>query len=205
MARNMTPVGKMSRREGVQLHPKAAKTLAKRNFAPGQHGQARRPKPSDYAVQLREKQKVKRLYGVMEKQFRRYVGEAERREGVAGENLLRLLEQRLDNTVYRLGLAPSRQAARQMVTHAHIRLNDKKVDVPSIQVKTGDLVTIKSSSQKSVLFTDIAEQLKNDARTLPSWLKFDAKKMVGTVTGQPLREDSDNFIEEQLIIEFYSR
>ncbi|MDQ5944401.1 MAG: small subunit ribosomal protein [Patescibacteria group bacterium] len=205
MARNLTPISKLSRREGVQLHPKAAKALAKRNFAPGQHGQARRPKPSDYAVQLREKQKVKRLYGVMEKQFRRYVGEAERREGVAGENLLRLLEQRLDNAVYRLGLAPSRQAARQMVTHAHIRLNDKKVDVPSIQVKVGDIITIKESSKKKPLFADLAEQLKNDAREMPSWLKLDAKKMVGTVTSQPLREDSDNFIEEQLIIEFYSR
>ncbi|QQS26576.1 30S ribosomal protein S4 [bacterium] len=205
MARNLTPISKLSRREGVQLHPKAAKALAKRNFAPGQHGQARRPKPSDYAVQLREKQKVKRLYGVMEKQFRRYVSEAERREGVAGENLLRLLEQRLDNTVYRLGMASSRQAARQMVTHTHIRLNDKKVDVPSIQVKVGDVITVKESSKKKVLFTDLAEQLKNDAREMPSWLKLDAKKMVGTVTGQPLREDSDSFIEEQLIIEFYSR
>lgn len=205
MARNLTPISKLSRREGVQLHPKAAKALAKRNFAPGQHGQARRPKPSDYAVQLREKQKVKRLYGVMEKQFRRYVVEAERREGVSGENLLRLLEQRLDNAVYRLGLAPSRQAARQMVTHAHIRLNDKKVDVPSIQVKAGDVITIKESSKKKALFADLAEQLKNDAREMPSWLKLDAKKMVGTVTGQPVREDSDNFIEEQLIIEFYSR
>lgn len=205
MARNLTPISKLSRREGVQLHPKAAKALAKRNFAPGQHGQARRPKPSDYAVQLREKQKVKRLYGVMEKQFRRYASEAERREGVAGENLLRLLEQRLDNTVYRLGLAPSRQAARQMVTHAHIRLNDKKVDVPSIQVKAGDVITIKDSSKKKALFVDLTEQLKNDAREMPSWLKLDTKKMVGTVTGQPVREDSDNFIEEQLIIEFYSR
>jgi small subunit ribosomal protein S4 len=205
MARNLTPISKLSRREGVQLHPKAAKTLAKRNFAPGQHGQARRPKPSDYAVQLREKQKVKRLYGVMEKQFRRYVAEAERQEGVSGENLLRLLEQRLDNVVYKLGLAPSRQAARQMVTHAHIRLNDKKVDVPSIQVKAGDIISVKESSKKKPLFVELSERMKNDSSELPSWLKIDGKKMVGTVTGQPVREDSDGFIEEQLIIEFYSR
>ncbi|MFO0955063.1 MAG: 30S ribosomal protein S4 [Candidatus Saccharibacteria bacterium] len=205
MARNLTPIGKLSRREGVQLHPKAAKALTRRNYAPGQHGQARRPKPSDYAVQLREKQKVKRLYGVMEKQFRRYVTEAERREGVAGENLLMLLEQRLDNTVYRLGLAPSRQAARQMVTHAHIRLNGKKVDVPSIQVKPGDEITIKESSLKKPLFVTLTEDIKNTAPTMPSWLKFDAKKLKGGVTSHPLRADSDDFIEEQLIIEFYSR
>lgn len=205
MARNLTPISKLSRREGVQLHPKAAKTLAKRNFAPGQHGQARRPKPSDYAVQLREKQKVKRLYGVMEKQFRRYVAEAEWQEGVSGENLLRLLEQRLDNVVYKLGLAPSRQAARQMVTHAHIRLNDKKVDVPSIQVKAGDIISVKESSKKKPLFVELSERMKNDSSELPSWLKIDGKKMVGTVTGQPVREDSDGFIEEQLTIEFYSR
>lgn len=205
MARNLTPIAKLSRREGVQLHPKAAKALTRRNFAPGQHGQARRPKPSDYAVQLREKQKVKRLYGVMEKQFRRYVAEAIRREGVAGENLLRLLEQRLDNTVYRLGLASSRQAARQMVTHAHIRLNGKKVDVPSIQVKPGDTIEVKESSKKKPLFVELSEQLKTNAPESPSWLKLDTKKLAGTVTGSPVREDSDNFIEEQLIIEFYSR
>lgn len=205
MARNLTPIGKLSRREGVQLHPKAAKALTRRNYAPGQHGQARRPKPSDYAVQLREKQKVKRLYGVMEKQFRRYVVEAERREGVSGENLLRMLEQRLDNTVYRLGLAPSRQGARQLVSHAHIRLNGKKVDVPSIQVKPGDVITVKESSLKKPHFVALAEHLKDNAPTMPSWLKFDAKKMTGGVTSQPLRADSDSFIEEQLIIEFYSR
>jgi small subunit ribosomal protein S4 len=205
MARNLTPIGKLSRREGVQLHPKAVKALTRRNYAPGQHGQARRPKPSDYAVQLREKQKVKRLYGVMEKQFRRYVTEAERRDGVSGENLLRLLEQRLDNVVYRLGLATSRQAARQMVTHAHIRLYGKKVDVPSIQVKAGDTIEVKESSKKKPLFVELAEQLKSATPETPSWLKLDTKKLAGTVTGAPVRDDSDNFIEEQLIIEFYSR
>ncbi len=205
MARNLTPISKIARREGVQLHPKTAKALTRRNYAPGQHGQARRPKPSDYAVQLREKQKVKRLYGVMEKQFRRYVSEAERREGVSGENLLVLLEQRLDNVVYRLGLAPSRQAARQLVSHAHIRLNGKKVDVPSIQVKPGDEITIKESSLKKPAFVALAENLKSNQPTMPSWLKLDAKKLHGTVTGTPQRADSDNFIEEQLIIEFYSR
>ncbi len=205
MARNLTPISKLSRREGVQLHPKAAKALTRRNYAPGQHGQARRPKPSDYAVQLREKQKVKRLYGVMEKQFRRYVTEAIRREGVAGENLIQLLERRLDNTVYRMGLAPSRQGARQLVSHAHIRLNGQKVDVPSIQVKPGDVVTVKEGSLKKPHFVALAEELKVSEPNMPSWTKIDTKKLTGTVTGLPLRADADQHIEEQLIIEFYSR
>ncbi|MCC7543716.1 30S ribosomal protein S4 [bacterium] len=203
MARNLTPIAKLARREGVQLHPKAVKALTRRNFAPGQHGQARRPKPSDFAVQLREKQKVKRLYGVMEKQFSRYVSEAIRREGIAGENLLRLLELRLDNVVYRLGFAPSRQAARQLVSHAHIRLNGKKINIPSAAVKPGDEITVKESSQKNAYFVARTEELKN--QEMPSWLKLDPKKLTGTVTSLPLRDDSDNFIEEQLIIEYYSR
>lgn len=205
MARNLTPIAKLSRREGVQLHPKAAKALTRRAYAPGQHGQARRPKPSDYAVQLREKQKVKRLYGVMEKQFRRYVNEAIRRDGVAGVNLLGLLERRLDNVVYRCGFAPSRQSARQLVSHAHMRVNDKKVDVPSYQVKPGDIITVKAGSQKNVYFTSLTEHLKDSPVEQPSWLKADQKKLVGTVTGLPLRADSDQHIEEQLIIEYYSR
>ncbi len=205
MARNLTPIAKLSRREGVQLHPKAAKALTRRAYAPGQHGQARRPKPSDYAVQLREKQKVKRLYGVMEKQFRRYVNEAIRRDGVAGENLLGILERRLDNVAYRLGFAPSRQAARQIVSHAHLRVNDKKVDVPSYQVRPGDVITVKTGSQKNVYFTSLTESLKDTPVEQPSWLKADHKKLIGTVTGLPLRADSDQHIEEQLIIEYYSR
>ena len=127
MARNLTPAAKIARREGVHTHPKAVKALTRRNYAPGQHGQARRGKPSDYSLQLREKQKVKRIYGIMEKQFRRYVERAEKMPGVAGENLLALLEQRLDNVIYRLGIAPSRPAARQIVTHGHIMLNGKRV------------------------------------------------------------------------------
>ncbi|MEI7818890.1 MAG: 30S ribosomal protein S4 [bacterium] len=204
MARNLTPIAKLSRREGVQLHPKAVKALTRRNYPPGQHGQARRPKLSDYAIQLREKQKVKRLYGVMEKQFRRYVTEAIRRDGISGVNLLGLLELRLDNVVYRLGLAPSRQGARQLVSHAHIRLNGKKIDVPSAAVKVGDEITVKESSIKNTYFVARAEEIKSGTET-PSWLSFDAKKLKGSVTGKPLREDSDDFIEEQLIIEYYSR
>lgn len=205
MARNLTPIVKLSRREGIQLHPKAVKGMTRRNYAPGDHGQSRRSKPSDYAIQLREKQKVKRLYGVLEKQFRRYVHEAERMEGVSGENLLQLLERRLDNTIYRLGIAPSRQSARQLVSHAHIRLNGKKVNVPSISVKVGDEISIKETSLKNTYFKSLAEQLSSDASTRPSWLSLDPKKITAKVTSLPLRAEQDQDIEEQLIIEFYSR
>lgn len=204
MARTLTPIGKLSRREGVELHPKAAKIMARRPYGPGAHGQSRRSKPSDYALQLREKQKVKRIYGILEKQFRRYVHEAERMAGVSGENLLQLLERRLDNTVYRLGLAPSRQAARQIVTHAHVTLNGKKVDVPSILVKPGDEIAIKASSLTKPYFIEIAETVKANA-VASSWLTFDSKKMSATVTGLPLRDELDTEINEQLIIEYYSR
>jgi small subunit ribosomal protein S4 len=204
MARMLTPIGKLSRREGVELHPKAAKIMARRPYGPGQHGQGRRSKPSDYALQLREKQKVKRLYGILETQFRRYVHEAERMAGVSGENLLQLLELRLDNAVYRLGLSTSRQGSRQLVTHAHITLNGKKVDVPSILVKPGDVITVKPSSITKPYFESIKETL-NANTVSASWLKFDAKKMTATVTGLPLREEIDTEIHEQLIIEYYSR
>lgn len=204
MARNLTPIAKQSRREGVELHPKAVKALARRNFIPGQHGQSRRSKPSDFSIQLREKQKVKRIYGVLEKQFRNYVTKAEGMEGVTGENLLSLLERRLDSTCYRLGFAPSRQAARQMVTHAHITLNGKKVDIPSIIVSPGDEIAISPSSQKKPLFKALSEEL-SDASTSSSWLSLNAKKMSAKVTGLPQRSEVDHDIAEQLIIEFYSR
>ena len=204
MARTLTPIGKLSRREGVELHPKAAKIMTRRPYGPGQHGQGRRSKPSDYALQLREKQKVKLVYGILERQFRRYVHEAERMAGVSGENLLQLLERRLDNAVYRLGLSTSRQGARQLVTHAHVTLNGKKVDVPSILVKPGDVIAVKPSSQSKPYFASIKDTLNANTVSV-SWLKFDAKKMSATVTGLPLREEIDTEIHEQLIIEYYSR
>lgn len=205
MARNLTPIAKLSRREGVALHPKAVKVMTRRSYGPGQHGQGRRSKPSDYAVQLREKQKVKRMYGVLEKQFRRYVARAERMSGIAGENLLQLLERRLDNAIYRAGLAGSRQAARQLVTHAHIQLNGKKVDIPSISLKPGDEITIRARSLNNSYFKQIAEEIKKSAPTLPSWLSLDSKKLILKVTSLPLRAEQDQEINEQLIIEFYSR
>lgn len=203
MARHIGPIAKLSRREGVELHPKAVKALTRRNYVAGQHGQSRRSKPSDYAVQLREKQKVKRMYGVLEKQFRTYVAQAERMDGVSGENLLSLLERRLDNVCYRLGLAPSRQSARQMVSHAHITLNGKKVDIPSIQVKPGVEIAVKPTSQNSTLFAQVKEGGLDASPA--SWLSLDAKKLSAKVTSLPLREEMDKEIQEQLIIEFYSR
>lgn len=200
----MTPAAKIARREGAHTHPKAIKALTRRNYAPGQHGQARRPKPSDYALQLREKQKVKRFYGILEKQFRKYVEHAEKMDGVSGENLLQLLERRLDNVVYRLGMAPSRPAARQIVSHGHILLNGKRVDVPSIIVSAKDEITVREASLKTTYFVALKDSLDPN-QTLPSWLSFDQKKLSARVTGMPLREEQDQDIQEQLIIEYYSR
>lgn len=204
MARNLTPAAKIARREGVHTHPKAIKALTRRNYAPGQHGQARRGKPSDYSLQLREKQKVKSIYGVLEKQFRRYIEKAEKMQGVAGENLLALLEQRLDNVIYRLGIAPSRPAARQIVTHGHILLNGKRVDIPSIAVAPKDIINVRPASLKSAYFVALKDSIDPN-QTLPSWLSFEPSKFQAKVTGVPLREEQDQEIEEQLIIEYYSR
>lgn len=204
MARNLTPIVKLSRREGLELHPKAIKGMTRRSYGPGQHGQGRRGKPSDYALQLREKQKVKRIYGILERQFRNYVVKAEKLEGVSGENLLRLLETRLDNVIYRSGLATSRQAARQLVTHAHFILNGQKVDIPSIAVKAKDKIELKPKSQKNSYFQSLASNLGENSNNT-SWLKLDTKKISITVTGEPTREEITEPIAEQLIIEYYSR
>lgn len=205
MARNLTSISKLSRREGIALHPKAVKTMTRRSYIPGDHGQSRRQRPSDYGMQLREKQKVKRMYGLLEKQFRRFIAEAERQEGISGENLIKLLERRLDNVVYRAGLAPSRQSARQLVSHAHMQLNGKKVTVPSIIVKAGDIVTVRPSSVKNAYFQALSESLTSQDGSKTSWLSLDPKKLTITVTGLPLREEVVEPISEQLIIEYYSR
>lgn len=205
MARDLTPVVKRSRREKIALHPKAIKGMAKRNYGPGEHGQSSlRAKLSQYAVQLREKQKVKRMYGLLEKQFRRLVAEAERRQGVTGDILLQLLELRLDNAVYRLNMAPSRQSARQLVTHGHILLNGKRVDIPSIQLKPGDELAVRPKSGGNAYFSSLKETLANNAPAI-RWLSIDTKKITAKVTGLPAREDIQEDIKEQLIIEFYSR
>ncbi|MDB5178377.1 MAG: ribosomal protein [Patescibacteria group bacterium] len=205
MARNLTPIVKQSRREKVALHPKAIKALVKHPYGPGQHGpNAGRHKPSQYSIQLRQKQMVKRMYGLLEKQFAKIVREAERRTGNSGEIMLQLLEQRFDNAVYRLGLAPSRQSARQLVTHGHFMLNGRRVDIPSISLKPGDEFTVRPKSADNAYFKQLTQDLAGNTASV-RWLTFDAKKLTGKVTGTPAREDITEEIHEQLIIEFYSR
>lgn len=205
MARDTSPIVKQSRREGYALHPKAHKILLRKPGIPGQHSGGRQSKPSLYAIQLREKQKVRRLYGLLEKQFAKLMKEASRREGLAGENLLQLLELRLDNAVYRSGLATSRRAARQLVGHGHFMLNDRRVDIPSIRVKAGDVITVREKSTKSGYFAVIDDVVANSVQGPLSWLKSDTKKLKIEITGLPKREEAEPEINEQLIVEYYSR
>lgn len=205
MARDRSPIVKQSRREGYALHPKAHKIMVKKSGIPGMHAHGRQGKPSLYRTQLREKQKVRRTYGLLEKQFAKLMGEASRRPGLSGENLLQLLELRLDNTVYRAGLATSRRAARQLVGHGHFLLNGRRVDIPSIRVKAGDEITVRPKSTKSGYFSNIDEVVANSLQTPLSWLKCDVKKLKIEVTGLPKREEAEADINEQLIVEYYSR
>lgn len=205
MARDVSPIVKQSRREGYALHPKAHKIMVKKTGIPGQHAHGRQGKPSLYLTQLREKQKVRRTYGLLEKQFAKLMKEASRRPGLAGENLLQLLELRLDNAVYRSGLATSRRAARQLVGHGHFMLNDRRVDIPSIRVKPGDIITVRPKSTKSGYFSAIDEVVNNSLQVPLSWLKSDVKKLKIEVTGLPKREEAEADINEQLIVEYYSR
>jgi small subunit ribosomal protein S4 len=176
--------------------------IKRRNYPPGQHGQGR-AKVSDYGVQLREKQKVRRIYGVLEKQFRSYFEKADRMKGVTGENLLALLERRLDNIVYRLGFASSRTEARQLVRHGHFTLNGRKANIPSIQVRVGDVLELRPKSQK---VTSINESLEGVVRRgVPQWLELDKDAYKGVVKSLPVREDITMPIQEQLIVELYSK
>lgn len=205
MARDVSPIVKQSRREGYALHPKAHKVMAKKTGIPGQHAHGRQGKPSLYLTQLREKQKVRRIYGLLERQFAKLMNEANRQTGLAGENLLRMLEQRLDNAVYRAGFATSRRAARQLVGHGHFTLNGRRVDIPSIRVKAGDEIVVREKSKKSGYFTVLDDVMKNAGTQPLSWLKSDAKKMTITITGLPQRDEAEADINEQLIVEYYSR
>jgi len=207
MARDTRSIVKMSRREGYALHPKAHKALAKRTTMPGQPANSRGPrnKASQYSLQLREKQKVKRLYGLLEKQFSNLMKEASRRQGQSGENLLHLLELRLDNAIYRGGLAVSRRAARQLATHGHFMLNGRRVDIPSIRMKEGDVLIARPKSTKSEYFKRIDEVSPANPDAIPAWLKVDRKKLHITITGLPSRDDAEPDINEQLIVEYYSR
>jgi small subunit ribosomal protein S4 len=204
MARDTQSIVKMSRREGYALHPKAHKALVKRPTLPGQHGNNVRTKPSQYQRQLREKQKVKRLYGLLEKQFSNLMAEATRKQGQSGEVLLQLLERRLDNAVYRAGFAPSRRGARQLVTHGHFMLNGVRVDVPSIRLKDGDEFTIRDHSKQTEYFKKLDDTSPAPSAS-PAWLKVNRKKVTAQVSGLPLRDDAEPDINEQLIVEYYSR
>jgi len=197
---------KQSRREGYALHPKALKAMVKRSSLPGmQGGRNQRNKASQYSLQLREKQKVKRLYGLLEKQFSNLMTEANRSEGQSGQTLLRLLEQRLDNAIYRAGFAPSRPAARQLVTHGHFMLNGRRVDIPSIRLKAGDEIVARPHSASNSYFQKIDEVSPEVPDASISWLKINRKKLTINVTGTPTREEAEPDIKEQLIVEYYSR
>ena len=208
MARYTDAVCRLCRREGQKLFLKGDRcytdkcALTRRAYAPGMHGQGR-SKASEYGTQLREKQKAKRYYGVLETQFRSYFEMASKRKGKTGENLLALLETRLDNVVYRLGFAMSRAEARQLVTHGHFTVNGRKVDIPSFLVKPGMVVSLKESSRSLEKFKSSLEA--NSFRQPPKWLEFDRDNMTAKVAAMPAREDIDLPVEEQLIVELYSK
>jgi small subunit ribosomal protein S4 len=206
MARDTQSIVKMSRREGYALHPKAHKALVKRTAPPGGlHGRGMmRSKTSQYSLQLREKQKVKRMYGLLERQFSNLMKEATRKQGQAGEVLLQLLEQRADNAIYRAGFAPSRRAARQLVTHGHFMLNGVRVDIPSIRLKPGDELVIRDYSKKTEYFKKL-DDISPAPSAIPNWLHVDRKKVTVKATGIPARDDAEPDINEQLIVEYYSR
>ena len=209
MAKYTGAVCRLCRREGQKLFLKGDRcytnkcAIDRRSYAPGIHGQSRGKKPTEFGIQLREKQKARRIYGVLEKQFRGYFDKAARQKGMTGENLLRLLERRLDNVVYRLGFAASRAEARQMVTHGHITVKGRRVSIPSYLVKVGDVISIKESSRNNIRVKEMAETIKD--RTAPAWLSLDVNTLSGTVINLPSREDIQIPIEEHLIVEKYSR
>jgi len=177
--------------------------VEKRNFPPGQHGKRRAAKLAGYGLQLREKQRLKRIYGVLENQFRLYFESAERQRGITGEILLQLLERRLDNVVYRLGLATSRPQARELVRHGHFAVNGRKVDIPSFLVKPGDTVTVRARSQKNVTIQHAMEEVKG--RGIPEWLQFQPEQFEGRIVSLPTRAQINLPIQEQLIVELYSK
>lgn len=208
MARYTGPSCRLCRREGMELFLKGERcytdkcAIKRRSYPPGQHGQGR-IKVSDYGVQLREKQKVRRIYGILETQFRGYFKMADRMKGVTGENLLFILERRLDNVAFRLGFATSRDEARQLVRHGHFTLNGRKVNIPSIQVKAGDVLQLREKSRKVAAISESLEGVVR--RGIPQWLELDKDTFKGTVKLMPVREDITMPIQEQLIVELYSK
>lgn len=206
MARKIEPDCRQCRREGRKLFLKGERCTTKkcamerRPVIPGQHG-ASRKRVTEYGLQLREKQKVKRMYGILENQFREYYEKANKMQGVTGETMLTLIERRLDNVVYRMGIGASRKQCRQMVNHGLITVNGKRVDIPSYQVKAGDIIAVKENKQDNVNF----KELKGAKIVMPKWLEFDTNTLTGKILSLPSREDIDSDIKEQLIVEFYSR
>lgn len=209
MARDTGAKCRQCRREGMKLYLKGDRCYSgkcavdRKSYAPGMHGQARQKKVSEYGVQLREKQKTRRIYGVLEKQFRGYFEKAERQQGITGENLLKTLERRLDNVVYRLGLGASRVEARQLVRHGHFTVNGHKVDIPSFQVKIGDVIEVKEKSKESPRLKELMERAAD--RTPPQWLEYEADAARGRVVAFPARDQIDAQVKEHLIVELYSR
>ncbi len=207
MARYTGPVCRLCRREGLKLYLKGDKCftdkcpVSKRNYAPGQHGQSRK-KVTEYGLQLREKQKVKRFYGIRESQMLRYFDMADKMQGITGENLLHFLETRLDNAVYRLGFAQSRAEARQLVTHGHFTVNGQKTDIPSYKVKQGDVIEVKEKSKSSEKMKAMVE---NHNGTQVAWVNVDLEALKGTIVAEPTRDDIDIPVEEHLIVELYSK
>jgi small subunit ribosomal protein S4 len=209
MARYTGPVCRLCRREGEKLYLKGDRcytekcAIDRRAYAPGEHGQGNRKKLSEYGLQLREKQKARRIYGILERQFGNYFDKAERQKGVTGENLLRLLERRLDNVVFRLGFASSRVEARQLVKHNHFTINGQKVNIPSMLVKVGDVIQVKEKSLEAVKFQELKESITH--KTPPAWLELDKNNLSGKVLALPNRDQIDVPIEDHLIVELYSR
>ena len=209
MARNLDPKCRQCRREGEKLFLKGEKcftdkcAIEKRNFPPGQHGQRRNQRLSDYGVQLREKQKLRRIFGVLEGQFRTYYAEADRQKGVTGENLLQLLECRLDNVAYRMGIGSSRTEARQIVRHNSVLVNGKRVNIPSFQVKPGDVVQVAEASKSQLRIKGSLEAAEQ--RGFPEWLEVDIKEMKGSFKAKPQRDDLPSTINESLVVELYSK
>ena len=201
MARYTGPKSKISRKYGEPIFGDT-KAIEKKPHPPGQHGRGRRRKKSEYAIQLAEKQKAKYLYGILEKQFRNMFDKASRKDGVTGENLLQLLEARLDNVVYRLGIAPTRRSARQLVTHKHITVNGNLVNIPSFTLKEGDMVAVR---EKSKSLTAISSSIQNKNANKYKWLEWDDKSLLGKLVTYPDRESIPENINEQLIVELYSK
>ncbi len=207
MARYYGPVGKISRRLGIGITEKGQRILNKRSYPPGQHGgpSARRRQISDYGLQLMEKQKARYMYGVLERQFRNLFEKASRRSGVTGEYLLSLLERRLDNVVYRLGFATTRNQARQLVNHGHITVDGRKTNIPSFTVKVGHVIAVRNESRRRTYFKNLVDSGELNRHRAPEWLRLDPAEMSGQVVALPRREDAEPGINEQLIVEFYSR